>query len=139
MLDQDLIARKIESLRRCVERLELVCPASSRELESSLDIQDILSINLERAIQLCVDIANHVIASQNGAPSETMGESFQRLTKTGVIDISIAEKLRTALGFRNLSVHAYDKIDWKRVWHIVQNDLNDFRKFAQEITNYNSQ
>ena len=86
MLDQDLIARKIESLRRCVERLEHVCPASSRELESSLDIQDILSINLERAIQLCVDIANHIIASQNGAPSATMGESFQRLTKTGVID-----------------------------------------------------
>jgi uncharacterized protein YutE (UPF0331/DUF86 family) len=38
-----------------------------------------------------------------------------------------------AVGFRNLSVHAYDRVDWDRVHDIVHHRLDDFRAFASHV------
>jgi len=58
-MDQSLINQKLESLRRCVMRLEDRCPSNVEALQKDLDAQDILALNLTRAIQLCVDLASH--------------------------------------------------------------------------------
>lgn len=60
-MDRHLIEEKLESLRRRIRRIEEKCPASAKTLISNWDLQDILSLNLTRAIQLCVDIAAHII------------------------------------------------------------------------------
>ncbi|MFC6669085.1 DUF86 domain-containing protein [Marinobacterium aestuariivivens] len=77
-MDQALINQKLESLRRCIRRLETRCPASAEDLAGDLDAQDIVSLNLTRAVQLSVDIALHWIAEHPDikAPA-TMGESFE--------------------------------------------------------------
>jgi hypothetical protein len=45
-MDKHLIQRKLDSLGRCLARLEARCPATPDELASDLDAQDIVSINL---------------------------------------------------------------------------------------------
>jgi uncharacterized protein YutE (UPF0331/DUF86 family) len=42
----------------------------------------------------------------------SMAESFERLYEKKIIPDELDQNLRRAVGFRNLSVHAYDKIDW---------------------------
>ena len=42
--------------------------------------------------------------------------------------------MNEAVGFRNLSVHAYDRVDWDRVFAIVHHRLADFRSFAATAT-----
>jgi len=64
-MDRLLIEEKIESLRRCLSRIEEKCPSSVKELEADVDLQDIITLNLTRAVQLSVDIAAHWIASLN--------------------------------------------------------------------------
>lgn len=49
-MDRELIEEKIESLRRCVRRIEAKRVATVDELESDLDTQDILSVNLTWAV-----------------------------------------------------------------------------------------
>jgi len=49
------------SLRRCLERVRGRCPQSVETLLSDLDSQDIVALNLTRAVQICVDVAAHVI------------------------------------------------------------------------------
>lgn len=49
-MDHDVIARKLDSLSRCVIRIESKRPADARELVSDIDLQDIISVNLERAV-----------------------------------------------------------------------------------------
>ncbi len=44
-------AEKIESLRRCIQRIEDKKP-------ETVDLQDILALNLIRAVQFCVDIGS---------------------------------------------------------------------------------
>ena len=58
-----VIKSKLESLRRCLDRINSKKPESLDQLLSDIDTQDILALNIERSIQLCVDIANHILAS----------------------------------------------------------------------------
>jgi uncharacterized protein YutE (UPF0331/DUF86 family) len=132
-MDKHLVARKLDSLARCLARLEAKRPLTAVELSEDPDCQDILSINLERAVQLCVDLGAHLLADTNTPPPETMGEVFLLLARDGLIPDSVAEALRKAVGFRNLSVHAYDRVDWDRVFEIVHHRLDDFRVFAAYV------
>jgi len=68
-MDRDVIEEKLESLRRCLRRIEQKCPASVDELEKDIDLQDILAVNLTRAVQLSVDIAAHWIAELPDVPA----------------------------------------------------------------------
>lgn len=132
-MDKHLVQRKLDSLGRCLARLEAKCPATSEELVSDVDAQDIVSINLERAVQVCVDVGAHLLAVSEQSVPETMGEVFELLARDGIISDDLAGALRQAVGFRNLSVHAYDRVDWERVFHIVRHRLDDFRHFAAAI------
>lgn len=98
------------------------------------DIQDILSINLERAVQVSVDIGAHLITDRSVPPPKTMGDVFAILAAEKLIPEETGLALRRAVGFRNLSVHAYDQVDWERVFEIVHERLDDFRKFAEVAT-----
>lgn len=132
-MDRDIISRKLDSLARCVQRIETRRPASVEILAADIDLQDILSVNPERAVQLRVDMGAHVLADMEAAPPQTMGEVFSTLAAMSIIPGNIAAALRKAVGFRNLSVHSYDQVDWQRVFEIIHYRLDDFRRFSQAI------
>jgi uncharacterized protein YutE (UPF0331/DUF86 family) len=99
-----------------------------------VDAQDIVALNLTRAAQISVDIALHWIAEQPDirAPA-SMGESFEIMADAGAISVEVAERLRKAVGFRNLAVHNYDEINWAIVFSICKYRLGDFRGCARHI------
>ena len=57
-MDQVILDQKLESLRRCIKRVEEKTPSHVSQLIKDEDIQDILVLNLTRAVQLCVDIGS---------------------------------------------------------------------------------
>lgn len=132
-MPSDVIQNKLESLRRCLLRLEQKRPDSPETLVSDYDLQDIISINLERAIQISVDIASHLLAESEQKPPKTMGGTFTALSEAGIIDKNLAINLKRAVGFRNISVHEYQKIDWKIVYAIITNNINDFKEFMKSV------
>ena len=132
-MKNNVINEKIESLRKCLVRLEDKKPDDIAILRTDIDRQDIISVNLERAIQICVDIASYIISSQNLPAPTTMSESIAALEKVTLISTKTSLSLQKAVGFRNISVHAYKKIDWDIVFSILHNHLNDFKAFVREI------
>ena len=128
-----VIASKVESLRRCLDRITSKKPDTLDQLLEDIDLQDILALNFERSIQLCVDIANHILSTLDDSPAMSMAESFERLSEKEIISVELAGNLRRTVGFRNLSVHAYDKIDWNLVWNNFESDLNDLVQFVEII------
>lgn len=128
-----LVEQKIDSLIRCITRIEKKRPATYEILENDIDLQDIISVNIERAVQQCVDIAMICISNSNAEVPATMGEAFDVLATQGIISEKVCTSMRNAVEFRNLIVHAYRKIDWHIVWNILENELGDFRGFAAEI------
>ena len=134
-MDKGLIEEKLESLRRCVKRMADKRPATEEGFEADQDLQDIISLNLTRAVQLCVDIAAHIISESESRPPGTMAEAFDTLQRAGIIDEDIALRMKKAVGFRNIAVHNYQEIDWKIVFSIIHQNLDDFKQFAKQISN----
>lgn len=132
-MDRQVVEQKLESLRRCLLRLDSKCPVDAEALASDPDAQDIVSLNLTRAVQLCVDLAAHVIASREIPAPDTMGQAFDALREDGLIPLDLANRLKRAVGFRNLAIHNYDAIDWGIVHDICRHHLDDFREYAAFI------
>jgi uncharacterized protein YutE (UPF0331/DUF86 family) len=131
-MDKSVILQKLDSLARCVERIEAKCPPSAGALMADVDAQDILSLNLERAVQMAVDVALHAVSGAQPAPL-TMGEAFGSLAGAQVIRTGTAERMRKAVGFRNIAVHQYQRLDWEIVWRLAKEHTGDFKEFAKEI------
>lgn len=132
-MDREVVEQKLESLRRCVRRLKDRCPSDIEVLTTDLDAQDIVVLNLTRAVQVSVDLASHALVNLGESAPDTMGETFRVLARAGVISADLAERLRAAVGFRNLAVHTYRAIDWQIVHRIVRERLGDFEAFALAI------
>lgn len=98
-----------------------------------MDRQDIVALNLTRAVQLCVDMASHVLSGSEHAVPATMGEAFSALEAIGLIDSKLCRHMQAAVGFRNIVVHSYQQIDWDIVHSITWRYLDGFRRFAQAI------
>ena len=133
-MDRDLIETKLESLRRCVERIAAKTPSSADQLTSDPDLQDIIALNLQRAIQLSVDLAAHVIADTDARPPSTMAENFTILQDLKILSSPLAERMTKSVGFRNIAVHSYQLIDWNIVFQICSHHLDDFRQFAEAVS-----
>lgn len=130
---REIIEAKLESLRRCVKRIEDKRPGSVAHLKADHDLQDIISLNLMRAVQLCVDIAAHIIAESNSDIPTTMAESFDALQSLNVLPPELAMRMKRAVGFRNIAVHNYQQIDWEIVYAISHHHLADFKAFARAV------
>ena len=132
-MDREIVEQKLESLRRCLQRVQIKCPPDASTLEADFDLQDIVTLNLSRAVQLCVDIAAHCIAATELPAPATMGQTFDLLGQAGLIDARLADRMKKAVGFRNIAMHNYDAIDWRIVHKIVQHHLQDFAAFARAV------
>ena len=132
-MDRQVIAQKLESLRRSIKRVEDRRPPSPEALVADVDAQDILAINLTRAVQICVDIGAHVLAETNAPSPDTMGQTFESLVHMGIISPSLGERMKKAVGFRNIAVHSYQSIDWRIVYAIASERLVDFLEYARAI------
>lgn len=132
-MDPLILSSKLEALRRCVKRIEERRARSADELRASVDLQDIVSVNITRAVQLCVDVAAHVLADSDQPAPQTMGDAFDGLVAAGVITGELGKRLRGAVGFRNIAVHSYQAIDWDIVHAITYDGIEDFRQFAAAV------
>lgn len=132
-MDREVVEQKLESLRRCLRRIESKCPTDASMLIADIDLQDIVSLNLSRAVQISVDIGAHLIACMEVSPPDTMGQTFDLLAKEGILDKELATSLKKAVGFRNIVVHNYEGINWEIVHRIVKYHLADFAQLAKVV------
>jgi uncharacterized protein YutE (UPF0331/DUF86 family) len=133
-MDAQVIDQKLESLRRCLMRIESKQPFDAEQLANDFDLQDIVSLNLTRAVQMAVDIGAHIAASQNQPGPATMSETFEQLHGMGVISSDLAIQLKKSVGFRNIAVHNYSTINWQVVHAIIAGHLDDFKDFARAVS-----
>jgi uncharacterized protein YutE (UPF0331/DUF86 family) len=131
--NQTLVLEKLDTIVRCIERIRDKTPGSLADLNANIDNQDIIVLNLERAIQACVDIASHIVAYTNLPIPNTMAESFERLASANIISSSTALRMKKAVGLRDILVHEYQKVDWTILWEVVTNHSSDFHSFVSEI------
>ena len=136
MVKKDVIYAKMEGHRHCLGRIKEKAPCSAFELLEDYDLQDIVSVNLERAVQCSVDIAAHIISCSDKSAPDSMGQTFRMLQELGVVDQKVSEKLVASLGFRNVAVHSYRDIDWNIVFSIITKEIDVFKEFSKQVVKF---
>jgi uncharacterized protein YutE (UPF0331/DUF86 family) len=81
---------------------------------------------IEAALSLCY----HWTARRLQKTPEDYAACFALIAEAGLISQPLAERLQQMARFRNLLVHMYWRIDYERVYQILQNDLGDLREFG---------
>ena len=129
-MDKEVLENKLESLIRCIHRIKDQNISKLEELEQNIDKQEIIILNLQRAVQLCVDVGNHILLDYKTQTPSTMADTFKYLAENLIISMENAEQLSHAVGFRNIAVHQYEDIDCKIVFSIITEHLDDFKTFV---------
>ena len=92
--------------------------------------QDAIAMNLQRACELSIDIANHLIKIRKlGLPQDSR-DSFELLRRAGMIDEPMARALQAMVGFRNILVHEYRKLDMNIMVKVIESHARDLLDFA---------
>ncbi|MGA8163464.1 MAG: DUF86 domain-containing protein [Waddliaceae bacterium] len=132
MVDLDVLLEKINSIQNCLKRVHDVVENDKSGLED-LNVQDIVVLNLQRAIQLTIDIAFHVVASEQLSLPQTLRDAFHILQENKVIDLSLSKKMEKMVGFRNIAVHDYQSVNIEILRKIVDKHLGEIEDFYTTI------
>lgn len=135
MLDILRIKSRISELR---ERILIMRREFSVLPEEKLTRDEILYTsaerNLEVAIQACLDIAGHINAIMGlKRPRQRSAEVFINLGDEKVIDSNLANIMVKIIGYRNILVHEYLKIDRHQTYLNIQKGLDDLENFGKQI------
>jgi len=87
------------------------------------------------AIEACIDVAQHLCASEGWGPPSTNADSLRVLARHRVISGDLGESLARAAGFRNVLVHGYAEVDDDRV--VAQLDrLDEIAEFVRAVARF---
>ena len=130
----DIILNKKESIERCVKQIyHYYNLTSEKSFEEDYLKQDAIALNLQRACEQAIDLANYVIKTKKlGLPKESK-ESFRILAKEKIVPETLATNLEKMVGFRNVLVHEYQKLDLKLMTEVIENHLEELIDFTNFI------
>ncbi len=132
----DLVINKIQSIQRCVRRARDEYEADPAGFSANFTRQDAAILNVLRACETSIDLANHVIRTYKLGVPVSSANSFELLRAARVIDAPLAERMVKMVGFRNTVVHQYTQVDVEIVTAVIVSGLDELLAFADRIREY---
>jgi uncharacterized protein YutE (UPF0331/DUF86 family) len=86
------------------------------------------------AIECCIDVGNHMIASERLRIPSDNADVFTVLVEHGFCPEALHESLRAMARFRNRLVHLYWDVDGELLYGYLQERLDDFDRFAAAVS-----
>ena len=132
----DIVINKIQSIQRCVRRAREEYQADRDGFATNYTRQDAALLNVLRACETAIDLANHVIRAYKLGIPVSSADSFKLLRTEQIIDSRLAERLERMVGFRNTVIHQYTKTDLRIVEAVIVSELDELLAFADRIREY---
>ena len=127
----DVILNKAGVIERCVARVREEHGGDDANLLKDMTRQDSIILNLQRACEAAIDLAMHLVKTEKlGIPQESR-EAFSLLAEADCLDRETAEHLMKMVGFRNIAVHDYKKLNLDIVKSIIRDELDVFLDFSK--------
>ena len=123
----DVILNKIDTIERCINRIREFYDNNPENLNDYTK-QDSIVLNIQRACEASIDLAMHVISEKKLGVPQSSRDGFDVLNKNNLIDDKLTKNLKAMVGFRNIAVHDYKKIEIKIVQMIIEKHLEDFQE-----------
>jgi len=133
MVDSARLDQMLSNLRKYVGVLEGLAREPSERFLNDVNMIGNAKYHFVISIECSIDVANHIIASEDFRFPKDNADSFAVLVENGIIDEDLREPLQAMARFRNRLVHLYWDVEERRVHEYLQNSLGDLRRFSRII------
>jgi uncharacterized protein YutE (UPF0331/DUF86 family) len=136
LVDKILMGRKIAQIDTYLEQIREFSKISVGAYKKNWKTQRIVERTLQILIEVCIDIANHIISDEGMRLPEGYADTFEVLMENGIIDKRLFPTMMKMTKFRNVIVHQYEKIDPAIVVSILHRQISDFERYKKAIIKY---
>lgn len=127
----EIILNKKISIERCISQIQCYyAMKNDKPFEEDFLKQDAIGMNLQRMSELAIDIANYLIKTRKLGLPQDSADAFALLRRAGLISESMMENMKGMVGFRNVLVHEYKKLDLNVMVDVIEHHLFDAQDFA---------
>ena len=88
------------------------------------------------AVQTALDIADHIIASEDWEVADTDADAFHVLGKHAVLSHELTERLASLARLRNILVHSYLEVDPGKLYDDIGGGIKHLESFCQAIVKF---
>jgi uncharacterized protein YutE (UPF0331/DUF86 family) len=134
VVDEDRVLRLLRSVADDAGVLGQEAGASQDRRQDPIWLRGV-KYTFVTAIEACVDIAQHICAAEGWGPPADNGDAVRLLGEHRVLTTELAVSMRKAVGFRNVLVHDYIKVDDSIVMDRLKR-LGDLEEFVQQVAAY---
>lgn len=136
-MTQDVVINKIQSIQRCIKRAREEY-AKADDFAHDFSCQDAAILNITRACEQSIDLANHLLKYQKLGVPNSSAESFELLANQSIISHELVDKLRGMIGFRNIAVHQYQILQLAIIQSVIETGLDDLLVFTDNVVAFMS-
>jgi uncharacterized protein YutE (UPF0331/DUF86 family) len=131
MVDEGRVARLLRAITERLDRIE----ATAQRRDDDAIWLDAVKYLFVTAIEACVDVAQHIAASEGFRPPSSNSDAIRILGENAVITDPTADRVARSVGFRNILVHQYREVDDQIVVGAID-ELDDLRAFVAEVSSW---
>jgi len=135
VVDKTLILRKLAELEEYLGQIKEYASITVNRYSKDWKAQRVVERTLQMMIEICADIAGHIISDKGYRVPATYADTFRVLYENGILNKDLFETMEKMAKFRNIIVHHYDKVDTEIVIGILKKDLKDFSAYKDAIIN----
>lgn len=135
VVDERRVRRLLQRVADDLVYLEARARDDHAAIRADADRLAALKYHFVTAIEGCVNVAQHLCASEGWGPPDSNAHSLRILGQHGVLEESLADSLARAVGFRNVLVHGYAEVDDGRA--VSQLDrVSDLSAFVNSVSRW---
>jgi uncharacterized protein YutE (UPF0331/DUF86 family) len=136
LVKPEVIRKRLNKLDEYLSILHRYDAYSFDEFDSNPELYGSAERFLHLAIEMLIDLGNHVIAELELGPVNWYSDIPSILAENGYLQSELKEKWLRMIGFRNVLVHEYLEIDRGIVFDVLQNHLSDIEALRQVFAQF---
>ena len=128
-LPDDVLLNKAATIERCVKRARDEYQQDPLSFASNFTRQDAAILNIQRACEAALDMGQHLIRKYKLGIPQSSRDVFTLLATANFLPTELAEKMKKMVGFRNIAVHEYQRLQLAITEYVITQRLDDFFVF----------
>lgn len=130
-MPDDVLLNKAATIERCVNRARDEYQKAPLTFATDFTRQDAAILNIQRACEAALDMGQHLIRKHKLGIPQSSRDVFALLAIAGFLPAELAEKMKKMVGFRNIAVHEYQRLQLAVTEYVITQRLDDFIQYCQ--------
>ena len=132
-LPDDVLINKAATIERCVKRAQEEYNKDPATFATDYTRQDAAILNIQRACEAALDMGQHLIRKHKLGVPQSSRDVFTLFAAANLIQPELADNLKKMVGFRNIAVHEYQRLQLPITEHIILHRLGDLGVYVTAL------